>query len=173
MDTRLRDFALAVKTFHSLAGGSPSQVVTLTMQLPDVSNQYSVLGSFREPEILGLPLDTLWVVLDLSSPYYLKVLKLKHFDSPESFDPVPPELIMDQEFTHSWVAASSKASSLLGPLWYDSFGAIGAVGPAGPPGPVGPVGPRGPLGPPGVTDYQSILTEVKSRLCSTYGLCLP
>ena len=172
MDLRLKNFATAVKTFHSLSGGDPDTPVTLTMQLPDLASQYSVIGSYGEPDMLGFPIDTLWVVLDLNSRYYLKVLKLKGFDSPESYSPMPPELILGQSYNHAWIEAGSKGQSMEGPIWYSVGGAVGPAGPEGPPGPPGPPGPAGPVGQPGVIDYDAIILEVKTRLCDLYGICM-
>ena len=172
MDLRLKNFATAVKTFHSLSGGDPATPVVLTMQLPDLASQYSVIGSYGEPDMLGFPINTLWVVLDLSSPYYLKVLKLKGFDSPESYSPPEFDLVMGQGFNHAWVVSTSKAYSLEEPTLYMSSGAIGPAGPIGPEGPPGPAGGKGPDGPPGVINYDAILLEVKTRLCDLYGLCV-
>jgi len=172
MDQRLKQFALAIKTFHALAGGDPAKVVSLVLRVPDTSSEYNIVGSYGEPDVLGFPINTMWVELDLTSPHYLKVLKLKGFDSPQSYDPAPEGAITNQGFAHTWVPAVSKADSLAGPQWYTLTGAVGPQGPTGPEGPPGPIGPRGPTGPAGVIDYSEILQEVKNRLCSTYGLCL-
>lgn len=173
MDKRLNSFATAVKAFHRLTGGDPAKVVNLTMQMPDLASQYSILGSYGEPDVLGFPVGTMWVPLNQAGKYYLRVLRLHNFDSPQSLTPIPPDVIADQGFTHSWVVSQSKSDSMTIPQWYSLSGSVGPQGPQGPIGNPGPIGPRGPVGPPGAVDYTAIIAEVKNRLCAIYNICLP
>ena len=170
MDSRLKKFASAVKTLHKLSGGEPAKVLTLTMQMPGVSSQYSVLGAYQEPDITGFPIGTLWVPLNMSRPHYLSVLGLAGFDDPSTL--AVEGSISDQGFSHSWVEIRTKSESLQYPQWYVLGGQIGPVGPPGPAGPPGAEGPEGPLGVPGVANYSEILAEVKTRLCALYDICL-
>lgn len=114
MDQRLANFISAVQTLHQLAGGEPTRVLTLVLHLPDMAHTYTVLASHAEPNAVGMPIGTMWVVLDPVNPYFLNAVKLKGLDSPDV----------------TWVPCVTKSDALHDPQHYEQYGnGRGLVGP--------------------------------------------
>ncbi len=166
MDTRVQEFGQSVKTLHLLqTGGSPTAILSMYMQFPDVASQYPIIGAYQEPVgFLGMSINSLWVVLNPSSKYYLYTLKLKSTAQPTS------AYIADQGYEYSWLPISNYPDLLRDPYEYLQAIISGPVGPQGPQGPVGPEGPAGQIGFPGQLNYDAALHEARTRMCSLYHL---
>lgn len=156
MEKRLQDFVISVQTLFEIRNLDVINPVVLKLEHPINATQYVVVGAKVEPSYLGIPINSSWVVLDPTDPYYLQVLKLKR--------QLDPATVTNKYVTHInayWHVVRTYDEIFTDPQYYlyaGPTGPTGRVGPTGPTGPQGPVGlasdvagPTGPTGPVGPT----------------------
>lgn len=162
MEKRLEDFIASVQTLSDIRNLDEFNPIVFQLEHPITATRFTVVGAKREPSTMGIPMNTTWVVLDPTDPYYLQALKLKDVVDMETVtDKVAVNgarwhlvRIYNEIFTDPQYYTYSGPTGPTGPAAND--GAIGPVGPTGAEGPVGPTGASGPLGPTGLVGPQGL-----------------
>lgn len=153
MEQRLQKFIESVEQLSDIRNLDPFNPIVFKLEHPITAVQYTVVGSKVEPSYLGIPINTTWVVLDPTNPYFRQALKLKKVREPETVSTLPEVSAIDAW----WHVVRTYDEIFLDPQYYEFQGIEGAEGPVGPTGPKGDSGNAGPVGPtgaPGATGPQ-------------------
>ena len=159
MEKRLEDFITSVQILSDIRNLDEFNPIVFQLEHPITATRYTVVGGKKEPSTLGIPMNTTWVVLDPSDPYYLQALKLK--------DVIDTETVTDKVAVNGarWHIVRIYNEIFTDPQYYTfggptgptgNDGADGPVGPTGAEGPIGPTGASGPLGPTGAVGPQGL-----------------
>lgn len=157
MERKLQTFIENVASLAALRNNDEFNPNVFLMQKPLTQIEFCIAASKLEPSYMGIPVNTTWVVLEPSSQYYMKALKLRDVEDVENATDIPqpqPDLW--------WVMINTYDE-----IWSDPQFYLGNRGEQGPQGPQGPAGPQGEAGP--APDMQSILCGVKQQLSSLNG----
>jgi len=158
MELRLQKFIDSLASLSDIRNLDPANPVFVNLEHPVSRNLVVTIASTTMPAYLGIPVHTIWVVLDPSSPYYGQALRFRGW--------VLPTVYMEalaQGFTNAWTVVQRYAEIFENDQYYESVDYSLLKGDPGDPGPRGPIGPRGPAGTPGerpTIDYDYLVTRV-------------
>ncbi len=144
MELRLQKFISSMGVLSDIRNLDPLNPTIFKLEHPVTATLYVTIAAVTEPSHLGIPINTTWVVLDPSNPYYLKALKLKGTPTSvpeEGVEPLPG-------FNQTWIEITTYDEIFADPQYYDQPGGI--------PGPKGDKGDKGDPGTSPVLDYQAI-----------------
>jgi len=156
IDQRLIQFIESMATLGGIRNLGPTNPVILELQQPLTANLFTVVAALTEPSFMGIPINTTWVVLDPTSIYNKRALKLVSLESPMTSG---LSAILDGGFTQSWIEVLTYADVFSDPQFYQVSG-----GTQGPQGLTGPQGLQGPQGPAPVIDYAYIIAQVLAAI---------
>ncbi len=164
MELRLQKFIQSMGTLSDIRNLDPLNPTIFQLEHPVTATRYVTIAAITEPSHLGIPINSTWVVLDPTSAYYQKALKLKARAGivVDGIEALPG-------LTQVWIEITTYDEIFSDPQYYDTGGS-GPQGPQGIPGPVGPVGPAGPAGPRGidaVVDIDAIVAQVLLQVSPT------
>lgn len=157
MDPRLLNFIESLHTLGDLRNLDINNPVILEIAQPLTANLYTTVASIVEPSFMAIPINTTWVVLDVTSINYLKALKLKDLQSPLLSGVAG--VIVNASYTQSWIELTNFDDIFADGQYYTTGGSPGTKGNTGPQGLIGPQGPQGPSGSIPVIDYAYILEQ--------------
>jgi hypothetical protein len=141
-----------------------SNPIQFDLEHPVTAQKFTVMAGIGEPSYMGVPINTVWTVLDSASVYHDQCLKLLSYAAPTT--PIPGKTLV-LGLNQSWVVIASYDEIFADPQYYDNGSGGGSRGPKGDTGSAGSAGPMGPNGPKGdtpVIDYQSIIDTVMGML---------
>jgi len=130
MDAPLQAFVDSVENLSDIRNVSLINPVSFYIENPTTAVRFLVFGAVNEPNGMGVPINTIWVVLDNSSLYNKRALQLKSLDSPLTSG--VPNVITDASYTQSWVELENYVDMFAELQYYASGGS--GVGPKGDPG---------------------------------------
>lgn len=160
MDQQLQKFIDSMQTLSDIRNLGPSNPVVVRLEHPVTATRFIVVASSVEPSGMGIPVNTIWVVLDHMSAHFKKALKLVSLDAPDINNGGLAG------FTQTWIEITQYSDIFSSPQTYQN----NAGGIPGPPGPQGPPGPPGPQGDTPVVDYDLVVQQVLAALQQAYIL---
>jgi hypothetical protein len=84
MDTPLLRAISNIQTLARIRNVSSTNPATFKLANTISGIEFTVVGAITEPSASGIPLNSIWVVLDPSSAYYLTALRLVSASPPSS-----------------------------------------------------------------------------------------
>ena len=138
MELRLQQFIADVQSLSDIRNLDTFNPIIFQMQKPLTQTQFQVAGAKVAPSYLGFPINGTWVVLEPTSSYYLKALKLQLKSVGDSdYQTTLPEV---SDLNAAWFEIQTYDEIFTDPQYYLNTGPVGPQGPEGPQGPVGPMG---------------------------------
>lgn len=166
MELRLQRFIKSMQTISDVRNLDPFNPIQILMEHPVTATLYTIIISIPEPSYMGIPINTIWIAMDSTKPFYSKALKLKAVDA-ESYT---GEAELIENLKQAWIEISTHDEIFSDPQFYDNGSGGGVPGPKGDKGDKGDTGEQGPRGFPGespVLDYAAIAVEVAKILGGT------
>lgn len=164
MELRLQKFVNSMVTLSDIRNLDLSNPVVFNLEHPVTALRYTVVVAEAEPSYMGIPVNTTWVVINISSAYHLQCLKLVSTADPAA--PIPGVTLVPG-MRQSWKTISNYSEIFDTQQYYDNGASGGVRGPKGDTGPMGYDGLAGPTGQAGATpviDYEQVIQAVIARL---------
>lgn len=160
MELKLQEFIASIEKMADLRNMDEFNPVVISMQKPATSVQMLFVASKMQPSYLGVPVNSVWVVLDPANPYFRKALKLRDTYDANNY---ASELSVPHPEAELWWTIVRSYSE----LWSDPQYYVGNRGPKGDKGVQGDPGPAGAKGDKGDPGTSPPLSEVA---CSVKNL---
>lgn len=163
MELRLQKFIRSMETLSDIRNLDSSNPVLVNLEHPVTGGNVVTIASVTEPGFMGLPINTIWTVLDSHHPRYKRCLKLRSW-APPTVD--IPDIDLVPGLKASWSVLETYAELFSDMQYYAGQSGQGPIGPKGDTGDTGPTGPQGiqgPVGPMGampIVDFDYILASV-------------
>lgn len=145
MELKLEQYITSTRQIADLRGVAPLNPTLFKIQHPTNATEFVVAASYEEPNLAGVPVFCIWVVIDPNNPWYGRAFKL--------MSTVPAD-----GYNATWVEISRYADIFTNAQYYVSpnsnVGPVGPVGPKGDKGDKGDIGPAGASGKDGVDGQQ-------------------
>lgn len=158
MELRLQKFINSLASLSDIRNLDPANPVFINLEHPVTRNPVVTLAAAHDPTYLGIPINSVWVVLDPHSLYYGQALRFRAWSLPTTY--------MDHQalgFPNAWSVVQRYTEIFDHAQYFENIDSSTLKGPTGDQGEPGPKGPPGADGADGllpVIDYDGLVARV-------------